>query len=209
MRICIILSGTLVLTQLFIGCLLTKGHFTKDGSMWIWNKDPGGRYNNHNQLQIENTNNWLGTIREIPAFKTLKIEATSKKWDRYEVNDSTMFFNLNNKELPNYHSYYTFAKRLNIDQELLKTIVLDFDKLGLNRFYRENEFIAFNTVTYLGYSKGYFYFFDSLIVKSITVGDILDFKNSGEFRYFRQAMFDKFSVVKKFDDHWIEWEETH
>lgn len=196
-----------ILTQLLNGCLLTKGRFTKDGSMWVWHKDPNGKYNAHNPLQIDNASKWVDTILNIPGLKTLQIEITSDKWDNYKVNDSIMFFNLKNQELPNYHSYYTFARRLNIEPDLLKAIVLDFDKLGLNRFYREKELVAFNTVTYLGYSKGYFYFRNSAIVRNINSGDTLDFRNGNDFKYFRQALFDKFLVLKKYNDHWIEWEE--
>ena len=207
MRTFKIILTAFILTPLLSACLLTKGHFTKDGSMWVWNKDPGGRYNTHNPLQLDNANKWIESILTIPALKTLKIEVTSRKWDHYSVNDSVMFFDLKNKELPNYHSYFTFAKRLNTDPEQLKKVVLDFDNLGLNRFYRENEFIAFNTETSLSFSKGYFYFFDTTVSRNINSGDILNFKNGKDLKYFRQGMFDTFLVLKKHDGHWIEWEE--
>jgi hypothetical protein len=177
--------------------------------MWVWNKDPSGRYNAHNPLQLDNANKWVDTILKISALKTLQIEVTSRKWDHYDVNDSVMFFNLRNKELANYHSYYTFAQRLNIDPELLKKVVIDFDKLGLNRFYREANFIAFKTETSLSFSRGYFYFLDTTITETMKAGDLLDFRSSGELKYFRQAMFDRFLVIKKYDRHWVEWEEAN
>lgn len=200
------ISVIILFATCIAGCLLTKGHFTKDGSVWVWNKDPSGRYNDHNPLQLDKANSWVDTVLQISALKTLKIEVTSKKWDHYYVNDSIMFFNLSSKELPNYHNYYTFSKRLSCDPELLKRIVIDFDKLGLNRFYKEDEFIAFTTVTYFGYSKGYIYFIDSTIGKNIITGDTLDFRNEKGFKYFREAETSKFLVLKKHDDHWIEWE---
>jgi hypothetical protein len=174
--------------------------------MWVWNKDPNGRYNTHNPLQVDEASKWIDTVLKVPPLKTLKVDISSIKLDHYYVNDSIMFFNLNSKELPNYHSYYTFANRLNINSELLKRIILDFDKLGLNRFYKEDEFIAFNTVTYLGYSKGYFYFIDSIMGKKINSGDTLDLRSDKGFKYFREAANSKFVVLKKYNSHWIEWE---
>lgn len=177
--------------------------------MWLWDKDPSGRYNTHSPLQLEEANKWIATILTIPALKSLKIEVTSHRWDHYSVNDSVLFFNLKNKERPNYHSYHTFAKQLDIAPEQLKKIILDFDKLGLNRFYREEHFIAFRTETSLSYSKGYFYFFDTAITNNINPADILNFEHEKDIKYFREALFNKFLVIKKYDDHWIEWKETN
>lgn len=176
--------------------------------MWVWNKDPNGRYNKHNSLQVDKATNWVNTVLQIPALKTLKVEVTSKKWDHFYLNDSIMFFDLKNKELPNYHSYYTFANRLNCDPELLKRIVTDFDNLGLNRFYREDDFLAFTTVTYLGYAQGYLYLIDPVVGQKINYGDTLNFKEGKEFKYFREGRYSKFLVTKKYTDHWIEWEVT-
>ncbi|MFT3824178.1 MAG: hypothetical protein QM731_09670 [Chitinophagaceae bacterium] len=203
------ISEVLVLSLVLSGCLLFKGAFTEDGSAWIWNKDPSGRYNRHNPLQPESASKWIDSIRAIPTLRTLQVEVMSHKWDHYNVNDSGMFFNLQNKELANYHSYYTFANRMGIAPEQLKKIVLDFDKLGLNRFYRENEFIAFETMTSLTYAYGYFYFFDTAAVKRIHKDDVLDFRSNGEFTNFRQAMFNRFLVLKVHDSHWVEWMEVN
>jgi hypothetical protein len=204
--IIIIISFATLLTIVIAGCLFTKGHFTKDGSMWVWNKDPSGRYNEHNTLQIDKATNWVDTVLKVPALRTLKVEVTSKKWDHYDVNDSIMFFDLKSQELPNYHSYYTFANRLNCKPELLKRIVLDFDKLGLNRFYREDSFLAFTTVTSLGYARGYLYFIDPTVGIKMNTGDTLSFENGNEFKYFREGRYSKLLVTKKYNNHWIEWE---
>jgi hypothetical protein len=196
----------LILPLVFLsGCLLTKGHFTKDGSMWVWNKDQNGRYNAHNPLRLDEATKWVDTVLTIPSLRTLQIDITSKKDDYYYLNDSILFFNLKTKELPNYHSYYTFAHRLNVDPERLKRSILIFDELGLNRFYKEDEFIAFNTVTSLGYEKGYLYFIDSTVGSKINPGDTLDFRKEKEFKYFRQANVSRLLVLKKYNVHWIEW----
>ena len=111
------------------GCYLFKGHYTPDGSMWIWDKDPNGRYNAHTDLKLEKANEWIQTVIGIPKLTNIRVYSASRKHDNYTVNDSTMFFDLKKQELPNYHSYHTFANRLNTDPELLKKIVLDFEKL--------------------------------------------------------------------------------
>ena len=138
----------------------------------------------------------------------MRVYSSSRKEDKYTVNDSTMFFNLKKKELPNYRSYHTFANRLQTDPELLKKLVIDFDKLGLNRFYREDEFIAFTTASYLGYSAGYFYFFDTAAVRKMEVGSMLHFSRD-DYQYFTSANLDRYLILKKYDDHWVEWEYEH
>ena len=203
-KIPIILLAIIIMVA--AGCMFTKGHYTKDGSMWVWNKDPNGQYNAHNPLKIDAANKWVDSVMKIPALRTLKLQVTSRRSDHYIVNDSIMFFDLKKQELPNYHSYHTFARRLQIDPELLRKTVMDFDKLGLNRFYREDEFIAFKTVAYMNYTSGYFYFFDLVKVNSLNAGDILHFKDS-DFKYFTDANYDRFVVLKKYDNHWIEWEQ--
>ena len=195
----------LILSFGFSSCLLFKGHFTPDGSAWIWNKDPNGTYNAHNPLQLEKANAWVDTVLSIPALKKLKIETISNKLDHYEINDSIMFFDLKKQELANYHSYQTFAKRLNTEPELLKRVVLDFDKLALNRFYKEDAFLAFTTVSYLNYSQGYFYFIDTIAGSKINTGDTLDFRSNQDFKNFREGTTNRFVIGKKYNDHWMEW----
>ncbi|MEO6668862.1 MAG: hypothetical protein ABIN36_05270 [Ferruginibacter sp.] len=187
------------------GCLLTKGHFTSDGSAFIWNKDPNGKYNAHNLLQIDSAYKWIETIKSISELKKIKIDIVSSKFDHYEINDSIMFFG-NHKELANYHSYKTFSQRLNIEPELLKSIVLSFDKLGLNRFYREDKYFAFVTQSYMTTSKGYFYFIDTIL--PLNKGDILDLRDESNRDNFRTALFEKFLILNKYDSHWYEWQES-
>jgi hypothetical protein len=193
-----------VFTCALSSCLLTKGRFSQDGSMWIWNNDPGGRYNAHNPLQVDKATEWINAVSNIPRLKTLQVELTYRK--NYEINDSNMFFGSGEKELPNYHSHFTFAKRLDIEPAQLETIVRDFDKLGLNRFYREENFIAFKTLTSLSWSRGYFYFPDSTLAAAIKEGDVIDLRQNN-ITYFREALFNDLRITKKFDNHWLEWEE--
>jgi hypothetical protein len=149
------------------------------------------RYNLTTTLQLENSNKWIETIKAYPSLKQLRIEITSKKWDHYEVNDSMIFFG-DHKELANYHSYKTFGKRLNIDPELLKSIIFDFDKLGLNRFYRVENYFLFITESYLTTSSGYLYLVDEKFAKE--KGDLL---------------FGKYLLTNKYDSHWFAWKEPN
>lgn len=205
MRIFAFIVASAVIAISISGCLLFKGRFSDDG-MWVWNKDPEGRYNAHNPLRLPEAEIWVNRVLSIPGIKKLQVEKTSKKWDHYNLNDSTLFFNLSNQELPNYHSYHTFAERLRVHPDSLKELILDFDKLGLNRFYREEEFLAFRTVTYFDDGKGYLYFFDSSGVKKINPGDTLDFRLAKEFKWFRLPLISKLVILKKYNDHWIEWQ---
>lgn len=184
------------------GCILFKGRFSGDGSMFIWNKDPEGRYNSHPNIKLEEADQWVEQIKPYYKLKEIKITSTSKKWDHYEVNDSTLFFKDNHEKLANYH-YKIFADRINIEPEKLKAIIYDFDKLGLNRFYREQEFFAFETQTYLGSEKGYFYFIESL--SQIQAGDTIDIRQEKEPEHFRSPLIYKFLITRKLNDHWFEY----
>ena len=158
MRKLVVIPVCLLLVTL-PGCFLSQKH--RDDLVRAWIKSADGRYNRNNALKLEKSNKWIETIAPIPGLKTMRVLYESAREDKYLVNDSTMFFDLKNTELPTYLSYHTFAKRLGITPKLMKKIVSDFDELGLNRFYREDEFIAFLTVTGgMESPKGYFYFFD-------------------------------------------------
>jgi len=184
-------------------CILFKGRFSKDGSMFIWNKDPRGRYNFHPDIKLEEANRWVEEVQPFYKLKEIEISSTSRKWDHYDINDSILFFKEGGEELANYHSYKTFASQLDIQPEKLKTIIYDFDKLGLNRFYREDEFFAFETQTYFEWEKGYFYFIRSL--PEVGVNDTIDIRHEKEPEHFRSSLIYRFRITRKLDDHWFEY----
>lgn len=171
--------------------------------MFIWNKDPEGRYNAHPDIKPEEANQWVEEVKPLYKLKEIKITSTSKKWDHYDVNGSILFFKDGSRELPNYHSYKTFAQQLDIETEQLKKIITDFDKLGLNRFYREEEYFAFETQTYLGWERGYFYFIKP--VPAIQENDIIDVLQQKEPERFRSPTIYKFLISRKLNDHWFEY----
>ena len=185
------------------GCIFFKGRFSEDGSMFIWNKDPEGRYNAHPTLKLEEAIQWIESIKPFYKLKEIKISSTSKKWDHYDLNDSILFFKDGRKELPNYHHYKAFAQRLDIEPEQLKKIIFDFDKLGLNRFYREEEYFAFETQTYLGWEKGYLYFIKP--VAAIKENDTIDLLQEKEPEHFRSPVIYRFLIIRKLNDHWFEY----
>lgn len=189
------------------GCILTKGYFSKDGSTFTWNKSPSGRYNAHPDLLKPEADAWVQAVKNIRTLRNMKIEVFSRKWDDYQVNDTGVFIHkgdlFEGKEQVKYKSAATMGKQLGISDTLLIRLIKEFDRLGLNRFYREEKYFAFETEVYLGYSTGYFYFIDPMPM--IQKGDTLDLKAMPNANNFRDALFDRFVVRRKIDDHWVDW----
>lgn len=204
-----IIRSVLFMAQLLAlaGCILTKGHFSKDGSTFTWKKSPSGRYNSHPDLMKSEADAWVSTVKDISSLRKMKIDVFSRKWDDYEVNDTGVFINKGNlfdgKEQVKYKSAATMGKQLGIPDSLLIRLISEFDRLGLNRFYREEKYFAFETEVYLGYSTGYFYFIDPIPL--IQQGDTLNLKEMPNAGNFRDALFDRFVVRRKIDDQWVDW----
>ncbi len=190
-----------MIVVIVVGYLFTKGCFTSEPV-----KD---RYNTHNPLQLEKANKWVETVIKIQSLKTVRIEAYSKDWDYYEVNkvgvalhgddlsrDSTKRRRLSSNSM---------SILLGISDTLLINLIQEFDELGLNRFYREDNFFAFETETYLGYSKGYFFFIDPSHVKQ--KGDTLDFRNLKHLNNFKDGYHNRYLVLNNYDNHWLDWEQ--
>jgi hypothetical protein len=197
-----------LLTVLFTSCLFTKGHFSSDGSMWIWNKDPNGSYNADNPLLQEKSDQWVQKIRPLKQIRTMKIEVFSNDWDDYEVNDTGVFIkngNLNKgAEMLKYKRAATMGKQLGMPDTMLISLIKKFDQLKLNRFYRENEFLAFETQVYFDLRRGYFYFYDPTFTDHIR--DTFDLKYFGVLNNFKYGGNARFALIKKYDEHWVKWE---
>jgi hypothetical protein len=177
--------------------------------MYVWDKDPSGKYNAHNPLQLDKATEWIMKVKDYEKLRTIQIEAYSKKWDSYEINDTATFLNkgkYNNEEKVAYLSLRTVSKRIGVADTTLIKIIQDFDYLNLNRFYREEDYLAFKTQTYLNFSKGYFYFYNTKL--TMNKGDTLDLRQLNNMDNFRDALFSRFLVTNKYNDNWVEWYEV-
>jgi hypothetical protein len=201
---------TIGLTLILTGCLLTKGHFTADGSMFVWNKDPSGRYNSHNQLKVDKSTTWVNGLKDIKTIRSLEIESFSKKWDDYSVNDTGVFIAkgtlFKGQEQVKYKSAKTMANQLKVSDTVLIKVIKDFDDLGLNRFFREEKFMAFETHQSLTRTLGYFYFIDTTLNKN--VGDTLDLRKFSTDN-FKHGQSCKYVVTNKVNAWWTEWKEIN
>ncbi len=195
-----------VMVLVIQGCNTSRGHYSEDGSTWIWaNQRPE---NIHWPLEpkLAATEKWLNKANKIDSLKYLEIDVLSKKWCAFKINEDTRIFDENwlrkssktpktAKELEN------IGRQLSISKEEVEELITEFVSLKVNRFSKEKDYVLFQNETWMSFSKGYLYLSKEY---HINENDTINLNELTHGNY-REGWWNNFIIEKKITANWFEW----
>lgn len=193
----------IILTLTLQSCIFTKGHFSEDGSMWVWNEKPNT--NQHRPLLIEKSNIWIKKADNIKNLKSINIDVLGKKISHFHINEKGYSFGgtwQKNKTTDKDNNFEKISSELAITKSDTEKLLREFVDLGLNTYNKEEGYVVFDTENWLNFDKGYIYFKKEN--NRIKENDSIDLRPLTNNNY-RTGLFEKIIITKKFDNNWFEW----
>jgi hypothetical protein len=197
----------LFLTVLVIqGCNTPRGHYSEDGSTWIWRNQRPENIHWPLEPKLEATKKWLDKANKIDSLKYLEIDVLSKKWCAFKVNEDTRFFDenwlgKNSKTAGTVKVLANIGQQLSISQEETEELITGFVSLKVNRFSKEKDYALFQNETWLSFSKGYLYLPKEYQIKENDTINLNELTHGN----CRDGWWNNVIIQKKITANWFEW----
>jgi hypothetical protein len=147
-------------------------------------------------LNIEAGNAFVNYIRQMPNLDAISVIDRKNNGNDFFVNNQGIFLDTIQQDLPNYYSYKKRTGEIHIAADSLFNSIKLFDKIGVNRYDKEEGYYRFHVIPGLGINRGYIYV-NSIPVK---MGDTLLASSSMNRSYHYEII-----INRQLDQHWFEY----